>query len=221
MSEDWPTLLESKLRESGMSKSSFIKHIGWSPNSFYAIYRGARTPGPDLQKSFCEATGCIAPSFFPGDDSRLPYTRIKIGQEEYYVIQVLAHHKMPTPETKATHAYTQPCPLLYPVKLLSRFPIDLSTLRVVEVRGESMEEEKISDGDYVVYSQGLVRDAGVYVITLADDILVKRLEFDSINRRVIIRSANCNYPDPRFVEEGNSILRIEGRVVTSLHHYHF
>ena len=99
--------------------------------------------------------------------------------------------------------------------LISRYP--RQQLRVVEVRGDSMTGIHLNDGDMVIFVQGLVRADGVYVITLQGDVLVKRIQFDSVARQVSIMSENPRYPTPQTVPSDSDILRIEGKVVAWFH----
>ena len=55
--------------------------------------------------------------------------------------------------------------------------IDRSTLLAAEVSGDSMIDEMIFPGDIVIFSRGLIRQEGIYVINYASDVLVKKLAF--------------------------------------------
>lgn len=72
--------------------------------------------------------------------------------------------------------------------------VDRSTLAAAEVEGDSMIGEKICSGDLVVFSRGLVKGDGIYVISYGGDVLVKRIEVDAVLEHVNIISANPAYP---------------------------
>lgn len=92
-------------------------------------------------------------------------------------------------------------------------------LRVLEVRGDSMTGVHLFDGDLVVFVHGLVREDGIYVISLDGDLLVKRLEWDRVGRRITVHSENSRYPTPREVPMDGDVLRIEGKVVGWWHRH--
>ncbi len=93
---------------------------------------------------------------------------------------------------------------------------DASTLVSAEVKGDSMVDANIFPGDYVFFSKGMIKGEGIYVIALAGDIMVKRLSFDPLNRRLTIISENKNYP-ARTIDADESNVRILGKVVGWIH----
>ena len=91
---------------------------------------------------------------------------------------------------------------------------DASTLVSAEVKGDSMIDEKIFSGDIVVFSRGLIRQEGIYVINYAGDLMVKKLSFDALNNRIDIISGNRNYPTRTVDAE---LIEILGKVVGWIH----
>ena len=96
--------------------------------------------------------------------------------------------------------------------------IDKATLLAAEVRGDSMVDERIYSGDIVIFSRGLIRQEGIYVINYAGDLMVKKLSFDALNNTVDIISGNRNYPT-RTVEADS--IAILGKVVGWIHRLDF
>ena len=96
--------------------------------------------------------------------------------------------------------------------------IDKATLLAAEVRGDSMVDERIYSGDIVIFSRGLIRQEGIYVINYAGDLMVKKLAFDALNNTVDIISGNRNYPT-RTVEADS--IAILGKVVGWIHRLDF
>jgi SOS-response transcriptional repressor LexA len=62
--------------------------------------------------------------------------------------------------------------------------------RALEVRGDSMTGIQLFDGDIVVFIPGEIHGDGIYVIRVMNDIFVKRIEFDPVNRKIRIMSEN-------------------------------
>lgn len=96
--------------------------------------------------------------------------------------------------------------------------VDKASLLAAEVRGDSMIEEKIFPGDIVIFSRGLIRQEGIYVINYAGDVMVKKLLFDALANTVDIISGNRAYPT-RTVEAEN--IAILGQVVGWIHKVEF
>jgi phage repressor protein C with HTH and peptisase S24 domain len=65
-----------------------------------------------------------------------------------------------------------------------------------------MSEEKINDGDIVIFHPGLTEGNGVYVVSVGNTLVVKRVDFDIQNRAVILISANPASPPRRFSGHG-------------------
>jgi SOS-response transcriptional repressor LexA len=80
-----------------------------------------------------------------------------------------------------------------------------------------MIDEKIYDGDIVIFCPQLVSGDAVYVVSVGNTLLVKRIAFDEINRSITLISANAAYPPRMISGEELENVKIEGRVVACLH----
>ncbi len=90
----------------------------------------------------------------------------------------------------------------------------------VEVVGDSMVNEKLFDGDIVIYIKGLIRNDGIYVIQYANEVMVKRLEFDPIDKKIYIKSANEKYAyRDKIVNANDENLVILGKVKAWAHQH--
>lgn len=89
------------------------------------------------------------------------------------------------------------------------------TAYVLQVKGESMIEDGILDGDYVVIEK--VQDAqnGEIVVALVDDNLATLKRFYKENGRVVLKPANAKM-DPIYP----NTLRIQGKVVGLVRKFH-
>jgi phage repressor protein C with HTH and peptisase S24 domain len=99
-------------------------------------------------------------------------------------------------------------------RFVSRFNKD--RLKVVEVKGDSMTGIQLFSGDLVVFASQHMEGDGVYVLSIDNEALVKRLEFDRVNRQIVIHSENKNY-SPKTVSFDSENIRIEGKVVGWYH----
>lgn len=94
--------------------------------------------------------------------------------------------------------------------------IPKNSLMCAEVRGDSMIDEKIYPGDIVVFAQGVISGNGIYVLSIDNELFVKRLEFDPLSHTITIISANENYK-PKTAKDDDQSLRVIG-IVTGWFH---
>lgn len=94
--------------------------------------------------------------------------------------------------------------------------IPKKSLMCAEVRGDSMINEKIYPGDIVVFAQGVISGNGIYVLSIDNELFVKRVEFDPLSHTITIISANDNYK-PKTTKDDDQSLRVIG-VVTGWFH---
>ncbi len=99
-------------------------------------------------------------------------------------------------------------------RFVRRFPKE--QLFAAEVRGDSMTGVQLFDGDLVVFVSNLIEGDGIYVISVDGELLVKRLEFDHFDKKLIIKSENPRYEVKVVDPERAQIL---GKVVGWLHHH--
>lgn len=91
-----------------------------------------------------------------------------------------------------------------------------SKARALEVRGDSMTGVHIFDGDMIVFVPGEIRGDGIYVLRVGDELIVKRVEFDPISRKLRIMSENPRYPDRIESADGQSVA-VVGKVYGWVH----
>lgn len=94
--------------------------------------------------------------------------------------------------------------------------ISKKILTAAEVKGDSMIEANIYPGDIVIFARGRIEGDGIYVLALGGEVLVKRLQFDSLSNELEIISMNRNYKT-RTVSADADGLRILGKVVGWFH----
>ncbi len=88
--------------------------------------------------------------------------------------------------------------------------------KALEVRGDSMTGVNIFDGDMVVFIPGIIRGDGIYVLAVGDELIVKRVEFDAVSRKIHIMSENPRYKD-RVESADGQTLRVVGKVFGWVH----
>lgn len=104
------------------------------------------------------------------------------------------------------------------IRILERMArgIDRAHLIAAQVKGDSMTGVQIFEGDLVVFAMGVVMENGLYVVSMRNDVLVKRLEFNPITNEVRIISENPRYA-PIVTQANDDNLRILGKVVGWIH----
>jgi phage repressor protein C with HTH and peptisase S24 domain len=96
-------------------------------------------------------------------------------------------------------------------------PYSSAKLKAVFVSGDSMTGEKICGGDIVVFCPGLITGDTVYVVSVCDTLLIKRIVFDETSQSITLISANPIYPPKVICGKDLEGVKIEGRVVACLH----
>jgi len=90
------------------------------------------------------------------------------------------------------------------------------------VVGDSMTDMTLFNGDLVVFDRTKREGDGVYVISIDGDVRVKRLEYRTFEKRLVIRSENQKrYPDPEIItfEQAMEMLVIHGKVISWVHRH--
>ena len=111
----------------------------------------------------------------------------------------------------------------YPEKSYFNIPYDLirphrpENLKAVYVSGDSMIDEHIDDGDIVIFNTKQKEGNGIYVVSVGNSLLVKRIDFTQSNDVVVLISANQAYEPRRYTGSEFEDIHISGRVVACYH----
>lgn len=98
------------------------------------------------------------------------------------------------------------------------------TCGVLRVKGDSMTDIGLYDGDYAIFDTKQTEGDGVYVITVNGLTRVKRLENRVIEKKIIISSENARrYPNPEELtyEQASEVLTIHGKVIGWIHSHFY
>lgn len=85
-----------------------------------------------------------------------------------------------------------------------------------EVRGDSMTGIQLFDGDMVVAVRGYTDGEGIFVLTIDDEVYVKRLQWNPASKRIVVKSENERYEPFEIEPERITIL---GKVIGWLHRH--
>lgn len=95
---------------------------------------------------------------------------------------------------------------------------------MLRVKGDSMTDVGLYDGDYAIFDTTQLEGDGIYVITVNGLTRIKRLENRVIEKKIIISSENARrYPKPEELsyEQAESLLRIHGKVIGWIHSHFY
>ena len=104
----------------------------------------------------------------------------------------------------------------YPVPCNMIKHYDKRLLRCAEVRGDSMKEENLCNGDIAVFQSKLIEGNGIYVLSINGNFFVKRLDFNPLTKKVTVISANKNYQSYEVSIEDEGLI-IHGKVIGWIH----
>ena len=195
------------LEKSGLSKSAFAESIGISRSHNYHLERGTQKPPREVLERLS--------SVYSVNLNWLIYGKGPSGLESETVEIELLDQEAAAGQGREIQDYIekQYIPILYDFLR----PHKPENLRAVYVSGDSMIDERINDGDIVIFNIKQIEGTGIYVVSIGNTLLVKRVDFDHANKTIELISANPAYEPRRY--SGNELedIKVEGRVVACYH----
>jgi phage repressor protein C with HTH and peptisase S24 domain len=80
-----------------------------------------------------------------------------------------------------------------------------------------MIEALIREGDIVIFHPGLTEGSYIFVVSIGNTLVVKRVDRDPASQTIVLYSANPAYEPRRFSGPEAEDIRIAGRVVACYH----
>ena len=193
--------------KSGLSKKDFANSLGLSFSMNYQISSGRIKPPKDLLERLSAVYNVNLHWFITGEGN--PGIGEDIVEIELYNQEAAAGQGRDIQE----YIEKQYIPILYDFLR----PHNPANLKAVYVSGDSMIGEHINNGDIVIFNIKQTEGNGIYVVSVDNTLLVKRVDFNSANKTIELKSANPNYTPRRFSGNELADIRIEGRVVATYH----
>ena len=194
-------------RQSGLSQIAFGASLGLSKSQVSHIINKRTKPSREVLDKLAIEYGVNLTWFITGQGNP------KEGQEIAFVElinqEAAAGKGVFIEELAETNIIPVPHTLIHPHKP--------SKLKAVFVNGDSMTGEKIYDGDIVIFHPMHKSGNSVYVVSVGNCLLVKRLDFNEIKQTITLISANQCYPPRVLSGKKLESVRIEGRVIACLH----
>jgi len=98
-------------------------------------------------------------------------------------------------------------------------PYKSERVRALEVRGDSMTGIGLDDRDIVLFTPEERSGDGVHVVSIASQLLVKRIHFDPAGQTVHVISENPQYPPRILGGDDLEQFRVEGKVIGWMHRH--
>ena len=188
---------------SGLSKKGFAESLGLSKAMGYQISTGMLKPSREVMEALRQIYNVNLHWFLTGIGSS--------GYDPDTVEIELLDQEAAAGSGKETQDYPEKRTFQVPRSLIAPYKPD--KLLAVYVSGDSMIDEHINDGDIAIYHPNLKEGNGIYVVSVGNTLLVKRVDFDTQNEALILISANSAYESRRFSGSDLEDLRIAGRVL--------
>ena len=193
--------------KSGLSKKDFAETLGLSFSMNYQISSGRTRLPRDLLERLARAHKVNLHWYLTGEGNH--------GMENDTVEIELHNQEAAAGQGREVqdHIEREFIPVMYEI-LRPHRPEDLKAVRV---SGDSMIDERINDGDIVIFTTRQKEGNGIYVVSIGTTLVVKRVDFDLANNTIVLISANPAYEPRRFSGEELNDIKIEGKVVVTWH----
>ena len=193
--------------KSGLSKKDFADSLGLSFSMNYQISSGRIKLPRDLLDRLASVHNVNLHWFLTGNgQSGLDPDTVEIELYEQKAAAGRGREAEDYPEKSYFHI---------PFSFIR--PHHPENLKAVYVSGDSMIEEHINDGDIIIFNTKQTEGNGIYVVSVGNSLLVKRVDFDLSDNAIVLISANPAYEPRRYSDVELEGIRVEGRVVACYH----
>jgi phage repressor protein C with HTH and peptisase S24 domain len=195
------------LEKSGLSKSTFAGSLGISRSHSYHLEKGTQKPPREVLERLATVYHVNLNWLIHGQGpSGLDLDTVEIELLDQEAAAGWGREVEDYPEKRF---FQVPASLIAPYR-----PDHLQAIRVA---GDSMVDEKIDDGDVAIFHPYLTEGNGIYVVSIGNTLVVKRVDFDAPNHAMVLISANPAYEPRRFAGAELEGIRVAGRVVACYH----
>jgi len=194
-------------QKSGLTKKQFAESIGLSMAMNYQIQSGRLKPPRDILERLSAVHNVNLHWFITGEGSP--------SIEDDTVLIELLDQEAAAGSGMEVYDYPEKRTFLVPRSLIA--PYKPEKLQAVYVAGDSMIDEHINDGDIAIFHPGLKEGNGIYVVSVGNTLVVKRVDFDTKSQSIILISANKDYEPRHFSGIDKNDIRIAGRVLACIH----
>jgi SOS-response transcriptional repressor LexA len=193
--------------KSGLSKKDFAQSLGLSVSMNWQIATGHIKLPRDLLDRLADTYKVNLHWFLTGKGpSGLESDTVEIELLEQ---EAAAGRGIDVADYAEKHTFQVPRSLIAPHRP--------DRLLAVYVAGDSMIEARICDGDIAIFHPGITEGNGIFVVSIGNSLVVKRVDRDIATQTIILISENSAYEPRRFTGPELNEIRIAGRVVACYH----
>jgi SOS-response transcriptional repressor LexA len=198
------TKLKEILSRSGMSARQFSGILGISEGQMSNVLRGNRRPSREVLIRLAEHFN-VDLNWLLGNET---------GDTVY--IELIDQEAAAGPGVEIDE-YAERQTIAVPHSFLGTHRPE--NIKAITVRGDSMIDAQIFDGDYVLFDTSKIFGESIFVVSVGTTLLVKRVVDDSVKNTTTLFSANssANYPPRTFIGDERSEVRIAGQVIAWWH----
>jgi len=193
------------LEKSGLSKSAFAESIGISRSHNYHLERGAQKPPREVLERLA--------TVYNINLNWLIHGKGPSGIESDCAEIELIEQEAAAGPGREAEGYSEIHYFQIPYSLIR--PHRPENLKAVYVCGDSMIDERINDGDIVVFNTRQTEGNGIYVVSVGNSLVVKRVDFSANTIELI--SANPAYESRCYSGYELEDIRVAGRVIACMH----
>jgi len=196
--------LKEILSRSGLSARQFSDVLGISEGQMSNILRGIRRPSRELLERLAERFQVDLNWLLRNDTEDTVYIEL-IDQE------AAAGHGREIDE------YAERQTIAVPRSFLGFHKSE--NLKAITVRGDSMIDAQIFDGDYVLFDTSKKFNENISVVSVGSTLLIKRVVVDNVKNTITLFSANSSaeYPPRIFTGDECDDIQIAGKVIAWWH----
>jgi SOS-response transcriptional repressor LexA len=193
--------------KAGLSKKDFAESLGLSFSMHYQISSGLIRVPRSLLDRLADTYNVNLHWFLTGKGpSGLDPDTVEIELLEQ---EAAAGHGIDVEDYAEKRVFQVPRSLIAPHRP--------DRLQAVYVAGDSMIEAHICDGDIAIFHPGITEGNGIFVVSIGNTLVVKRVDRDIASRTIVLISANPDFLPRRFTGPELDDIRIAGRVVACYH----
>lgn len=192
---------------SGLSKKDFAESLGISKAMGYQISMGLLKPSREVMDALSKIYNVNLHWFITGKG--ISNYDPESAEIEFYEQEAAAGRGREIQDYSSNSSFLIPHSLIQPHRP--------ENLKAVYVSGDSMIDEHINDGDIVIFNTKMVEGNGIYVVSVGNSLLVKRIDFDISDNAVMLISANPAYKPRKYSGYDLENIKVAGRVVACWH----
>jgi SOS-response transcriptional repressor LexA len=193
--------------KSGRSKKDFAESLGLSMSMGFQVSTGRLKPSRELMDKLSSLYQVNLHWFLTGkgpSDLESDTVEIELLDQE-----AAAGHGRDVEDYPERRYFQVPASLIAPHRP--------DRLQAVYVAGDSMIEAHICDGDIAIFHPGITEGNGIFVVSVRNTLVVKRVDRDPSSQTIVLISANPAYEPRRFTGAELEGIRVAGRVVACYH----